>query len=40
MATPAITAQNPPGSRLVALGWHTLMVLLFLFVPSVLGARS
>jgi len=40
MATPAITAQNPPSSRLVAPGWHTFMVLLFLFVPSVLGARS
>ena len=40
MATPAITPQNSSTSKLIAPGWHTVVILLALFVPSILSARS
>jgi uncharacterized protein len=40
MATPIVGSHAQPGSPLIAPAWHTLLVLLLVFVPSALSARS
>lgn len=40
MASSAITPQNPRGSKLIAPGWHTVVVLFIMLAGSLASARS